>query len=116
MLKKRKRGEHISRKHIKIKRQSIVNPDVVSFVMGTRCTGTVNCNRCPKYSVCRFKVSRELSFIQRIRNDVIDFLEKSRMIRGPDLCLLGINVQEADLFDEVYGERIKMFERKISGE
>ncbi|HDH45154.1 MAG TPA: hypothetical protein ENG66_07210 [Thermococcus sp.] len=95
----RKRGYQINRVQLKLKRHRALTPDIVAYVMGTRCVLGWDCESCPKYPHCKKRVQRDLFYQRKIEDEVLDYLDRARKSRGPDLCDLGV---VSDITQEEY--------------
>jgi len=99
---KRKRGQQKVRKHLIFRKDRILlSPQIVSFVMGTRCTEDISCEACPRFLECSKIVRNEILRKKKVRDEILNFLDKSRDLRGPDLYMTGlihVNSQLEELY------------------
>jgi len=103
-MSKRKRGQQKTRKHLVFRKDKILlTPLIVSFVMGTRCTENKSCENCIKFLECSKIVRDEIIRKKRVRDEVLNFLDKSKDLRGPDLYMIGLVSINSSL-EEFYTE------------
>jgi len=104
-MSKRKRGQQKTRKHLVFRKDKILlTPSIVSFVIGTRCTKNRSCENCVKFLECSRIVRDEIIKKKKVRDEVLNFLDKSQDLRGPDLYMIGLVPVNSSL-EEFYSEQ-----------